>query len=272
MPDGRSRRNRVAGRFALAVLLSLAAGPAAAQRLASPVGPSGRAVDFVSDPSSGDPLALAEAHLRERSLPAGLSAADLADYFVKDRVLTAHNGATHLYLRQRFRGIPIHGADYTVTVSRDGRLIGAHQRFVRHLESLVNTTTPAISAAAAVEAAAAELGLSVSDPLEELESRGGPQQAALLSDGGVSLDPIPVKLVYVSLEDGTVRLCWNLVLRLADRQHWWDLRVDTQTGEILDRSDWIDADSYRVYALPLESPGEGARTLEVDPASSKPYS
>jgi hypothetical protein len=254
--------------LALAGLLALSAGSAAAQPAASSVQPRGRALDFVSVASDRDPLALAEAHLRERARAVGLSAADLADYVVRDRVTTVHNGATHLYLRQRFRGIPIHGADYSVTVSRDGRLIGAHQRFVKGLAGLVKTTTPSLSAAAAVEAASRQLGLSVREPLEELEARGGPQQLALLSDGGVSLDPIPVKLVYVRLVDGSVRLAWNLVLRLDDGHHWWDLRVDARSGEILDRSNWIDADSYRVFALPLESPGQGARSLEVDPATS----
>ncbi|MCH7814659.1 MAG: M36 family metallopeptidase, partial [Planctomycetes bacterium] len=40
------------------------------------------------------------------------------------------------------------------------------------------------------------------------------------------------------------------------------------SDEILDRSNWIDSDSYTVFPLNLESPDEGPHTQVDDPASS----
>ncbi|MCL4105590.1 UNVERIFIED_CONTAM: hypothetical protein GTU68_057465 [Idotea baltica] len=75
------------------------------------------------------------------------------------------------------------------------------------------------------------------------------------------------------------------------------MRIDAQTGALLDKNDWVshcafgdgphptnkhvhetyretppagggrNPDDYRVFALPLESPSHGARTLEVNPAN-----
>jgi len=196
-----------------------------------------------------------------------MTAADLEAVVVSDEVRTQHNGATHVYLRQRHRGIDVLGTESNVTVAADGRLIGSHEHFARNLAARINATEPLISAAGAVGFAARALDLTVSEPLLELEPPSGLQRSTLLSGGGVSLDAIPAKLVYVRT-DGAVRLAWDLVLRLYDNVHWWNLQIDALSGEILDRSNWIDSDSYTVFPLNLESPDEGPHTQVDDPASS----
>ena len=197
-----------------------------------------------------------------------MPAADLDKLAVYDAVRTRHNGATHVYLRQRHRGIEILGTESNVTIASDGRAIGSHARLARRVESRATSPEPGMSAAAAVARAAESLGLKPGEEPVTLESPSGPARATLLSSGGVSLDPIPARLVYVHAGPGPIRLAWDLVLRLPDGLHWWNLQIDAATGEVLDRSDWMDSDSYQVFALNLESPPEGPRTIETDPATS----
>jgi hypothetical protein len=261
-------RRRV-GPLAFYVVLVIVLPVASALAQGAPdVTPRGRTLGFVSPPAAGEPRELALEFLRARGRAAGLNEADLADVVVTDQVPTRHNGATHVYLRQRHRGIDVLGTESQVTVAADGRLIGVHQAFAANLAARVDTSEPGMTPAEAVGHAARALGLAPGEPLRELEPAGGPARSALLSDGGVSLDPIPAKLVYVHTASGAIRLAWDLVLRLEDGVHWWNLQVDATTGAILDRSNWIDSDSYRVFAFNLESPDEGAQTLESDPASS----
>ena len=223
-------------------------------------------IRFLTPSSQGDPLARLLTHLRERRAVSGLEPEDLDDWSLRDRYVTRHNRATHLVLRQRYRGIEVFDADVCVTLASDGRMLGLRNRFVRGLGRAIHTTRPRLSALEAVERAAAELGLPIDEPLQRLAGPSGPARATRLSRGGISLDEIPVKLMYLPQEPEGVRLVWNLVLRTGDGKHWWNIHVDAVTGEVLWRNDWIAHDSYRVFALPQQNPSEGPRTLEIDPA------
>ena len=42
---------------------------------------------------------------------------------VTDRYSDAHNGVTHVYLRQRYSGIEVFDANVNISVARDGSII-----------------------------------------------------------------------------------------------------------------------------------------------------
>ena len=75
-----------------------------------------------------------------------------------------------------------------------------------------------------------------------------------------------MKRAYIVDENGLARLCWSVVIRTPDGRHWWNLFVDAMRGEVLRQDDWIARDTYRVHALPQESPDSGPRALLADPA------
>ena len=286
------------------VLFALAGLPAASAPApaAGPAAPAGQDApgSFLTGPNQGDPLDIALAYIRQTHANRGLGEADLADLVVTDRYTTKHNGVTHIYLRQRYAGIEVFSANANINIAADGSVISMGEMLVPSLGKAVNTITPKVSAVDAVQAAASSLGLALSEPLEVLESVGAADQAVILSDGGISLEQIPVKLVYQPMADGTVRLAWNVTIYQLDALHWWDMRVDALDGKVLDQFDlvindnfdapagaaplaarWIAAAAqpevgggqYNVYALPAESPSHGGRSVVSDPANSlaSPY-
>jgi extracellular elastinolytic metalloproteinase len=196
----------------------------------------------------------------------GLEQADLDGWELTNRFTTVHNGVTHLYLRQRLAGIEVFGGTLNVGVTRDGRLVALRNRFVPGLARVANVRAPAISAIEATRAAAVHLGLKLTQPLSIQEFRGGPAREFVLSNGGVSLDPIPVRLVYHTDGEGSARLAWNLFVRPPEQQHWWNLNVDAVDGSVLLQTDWIVYDSYEAFPQPLENPDDGPRTVEASPA------
>jgi hypothetical protein len=240
----------------------LAALPAAAQ----PAGPGLRGI--LGARAAGNPPEIAEAFVRANRAALGLEAADLDDWRLSDRTVTRRTGVTHLHYRQRLAGIEVRGGDLAVSVLPDGRLVGLRHRFVRDLARVVRARAPALTARQAVQAAADHLGLALRAPLETRELRGGPAREVLLGGGGISVDPIPVKLVYWPDGAGAARLAWNLFVRPAGGQHWWNLDVDAATGELLAQTDWILNDGYRVFPLPLEDPDDGPRSLASGPAAA----
>ena len=291
-PQSRSRTLPVRTCFPLTVICSLLlnflpAQAAPLHKVSQPAaGPTQSAVQktlpsgFLTPPTVGDPLAIVLAYLRAQQHTLGLTTADLSDVVVTDRYVSAHNGVTHLYLRQRFNGIEIFSGDLNANVTRDGRIINIGNRFIGSLAARIATDHPALTAVAAVQSTAAALGLKVREPLVAQTNAQGPTQAQRFSSGGISADPIPVQLVYQPRPDGRVQLAWEIVLRLPARAQWLSLRTDATTGELLSQVNWVSEaqdgaqstpgpNRYLVYALPVESPLAGDRTLLTDPADPR---
>ncbi|HSF15004.1 MAG TPA: M36 family metallopeptidase [Vicinamibacteria bacterium] len=221
-----------------------------------------------SQPSSRDPMEIALDFVRGEGATTGVTAADLSEVGVLSRSLSRQNQTTHIHLRQRLGGIEVANANANINIDRDGRVINAEVRFVARLAQRVNRRSPQLSAATAILAASRELGLSsIGTPLQ-LQRPGGRALSSRYAGNGLSLDPIPVRLAYYALDSGEVRLTWQMLVRTLDQLHWWNLWVDAETGNVLDKADWVANDTYRVLALPLENPDDGQRTSEVNPADA----
>ena len=139
--------------------------------------PEGR-VRFLTVPSERDPLEITLDQVRRQRAALGLEAADLDDWSERDRYVTHHNGVTHLVLRQRFGGIEVFNADMTVAITPEGRMLSLGHRFISGLARSVSSSSPSLSALAAVARAAEHLGLVLTQPPSLLEPHAGPAREA----------------------------------------------------------------------------------------------
>jgi extracellular elastinolytic metalloproteinase len=219
-----------------------------------------------SAPDNRDPLATALNYIRENRERLGLTAADVTEMAVTDRYRDAHNGVTHIYFQQRFRGIGVYNGVLNVSVDRDGGIVTVGARFVPNLAGAVNTDAPGRAAQQAVRDAARAVGLQLRRDPSVLRSPGGPAREVVFDDAGISLRPIPANLVYQPLPSGAARLAWNVQIYDRSTEHYWSVNVDALTGDPLLRDDWVDDASYNVFAMPKESPSDGDRTIEENPA------
>jgi hypothetical protein len=240
------------------------------------------------------PVEIALAYARDNATAFGLTAADVSDVMVTSEVRSEHNGVTHVYLRQRFSGIEVHGAEMNVNVAKDGRVFGAGNSFVANLADKVRGVVPDLRAAESVDAAAAHLGKA---------------PGAVLSE-----QPVVPKLVYEPLESGDVVLGWHLEIEDPDSTHYWAITIDAQNGDLLEQFDYTVHDTfeepdwnevaaaraeaepaedtasagaaaddpiaaipvpgvpgsgtYRVWAWPHADPNDGDRSIAVDPADA----
>ncbi len=245
-----------------------------------------------------DAADVAVAYVRANAATLGLTDADLSDVLVTDEVPTARTGVTHVYLQQRHQGIPVAGGIVNVNVARDGNVLSAGNRFVADLAAATAGQDPEAtrSPVQATATAARHVGLAPTERLVVVEQEGGPQRETTVSDGGISRAAIPAELVWLPLESGGVRLAWTVEIAQTDGQHRWVVRVDAATGAVLRTDDRVlhddlgalagmlgrrsdrvnvapkrtvrDGSSYRVFAIPKESPSDGDRTLVRNPASA----
>ncbi|RMF31542.1 MAG: DUF11 domain-containing protein, partial [Bacteroidetes bacterium] len=254
---------------------------------------------------------LALRHIQQQHAEWGLTAADVADMVVSDQYTSSHNGVTHIYFQQRHQGIEVFNALINVNVLPDGRILHVGKRFVADLASRVNATQPVLTPEAALLQAAQHFGVEVNQAPRLLQQDG--PHSFLFEGGALSHADIPVKLKYQPLRDGSVRLAWDLALDLPRSPDYWSVRVDALTGEILQQNNWTvecafdgaagsflapvvddcdapephphpapaapqrmnggDGATYNVFAVPVESPIHGTRSLVTDPADSlaSPY-
>ena len=205
--------------------------------------PSGRASapsknSFVSGPRSGSPAQIVINHVRGHAKALGLRAADVADIAVTDSYTDAHNGVTHVYLRQRYNGIEVFDANVNVNVARDGSIISLDSSFVRDLAAKVKGKAH-LSCRSDIDPGrrAGELGTQGTESAQGQSVHRRSRSRDHLRQERHQPEPvIPTKLVYQQVKGGNLRLARQIELYELDGEHWWNLRVDATTGAILARS------------------------------------
>ncbi|MDX5418501.1 MAG: T9SS-dependent M36 family metallopeptidase [Hymenobacteraceae bacterium] len=178
-------------------------------------------------------------HIKANKQKYKVSDKDISDLKLSSESRSKKSGVTHLYIIQQHEGIEIHGAITNMAVTSDGKVVHVGDRLYNGIEGKVNSRQPTLDAAGAIAAAARHLGTAVKEPLTVLEAANGNNRETLLSKGGISLEPIPAKLVYQPMFDGSLRLAWEVSIYELDAQNWWNIRVDANTGELLDKDNMV---------------------------------
>lgn len=241
--------------------------------------PSAGATSAPALPDVSAAVDTAIAHVRDNAASFGVTAADVEDLAVTDAYRSAHNGVTHVYLRQRLNRLDVLDGTMTVGVGRDGKVFHTGSRLIGDLAASAAGAV-ALSPTQAFASAVAQLGAVA------------PRETAA------------PKIVYQPSGD-TIRLAWNLEIEDPTDSNWWNVAVDAQNGDLLKATDYVvhddandikasiartsgsartvtplttngpgtDGAKYNVFALPLESPNDGPRTVVTNPSlpAASPY-
>lgn len=258
--------------------------------------------------AQGNAVETARSYIERNRQGLGLTGSDTKEMAVSNVVRDAHNGVTHVYFQQQYRGIDVFNAILNISVLPDGRVLSAGNRFVSNIASAAGGQQPRKAAPEAAQHAAHHLKLQPKGPFEVVGVKGGAKQETSLSPAGIAEKPIDVNLVWVATAERRVRLAWQVAIDTPEGDHWWRALVDAETGESLGIVDLVVSDtveslvmaiarpehpsyaattaaatsalpafdptdnaSYNVFPLPLESPNDGGRSLVTnvaDPVSS----
>jgi hypothetical protein len=222
-----------------------------------------------------------------------LSSEDISELKIYNEIFSESNNLHHVYTVQRINGVPVFNATGNFAIKNEKVNFFANN-FISNIADKVNASSPNFTALQAVQKAANQLGLNASS-LEILETNGN---NAIISKGGISLEDIPVKLVYQPIDD-ELKLAWDLSIHMTAENHWWSLRIDALTGKIIHQNDWAlscnfhsdkskasakhtksgfgfkntntnllnDGSTYNIYPLNINSPNLGSRQIVTEPAS-----
>ena len=144
------------------------------------------------------PLEDAQAYLKANSLKFGLNGDDISDIEVSASHVSSASGIKHIYYTQKFKGVSVYGTYSSQHYNSKGEFIHINNAFIPNLERGITNKIPApqLSSIEAIEKVASALSLSIKSPLQIISNIGNEEQKAVISDGGISLENIPVKLIY----------------------------------------------------------------------------
>ena len=230
----------------------------------------------------------------------GLSNDDIKNWIETDISYSKKSQVTHVYIRQQYQGIHIYTALATFNI-KDNKILSFGNTLEKNISKRINTTQPIILPFDAIVSAAKQLDLGKPSNLKIVEAES--TSKFFFNKANISLEDIPVQLMFIPIENGEIRLVWDLSIYTLDQKHWWSVRVDALSGEIIDKVDWVvscnfgtcnhtehqikekkekisvkefhsipslllppSTDQYRVFPIPVESPNHGADALVVGPA------
>ncbi len=263
--------------------------------------PAGIQAQNPATPALNHALEFAIPYIQRQSLEQGLTAADIQDLRVTDAYVSRLSGNTQLYLRQAHAGIGIYGAELNICLDKNNEVVVFNNGAFPGIAEKITNTVPLLTPEDAIRAAALHYGWT--EPFELLveEAATGSDQYTVIRTTNFSEPTIPVRLVYQMGADDLLHLCWDLSLYLPDGSHWWSLRIDARSGNVLDENDWMlscdfgpadatnatldesstrtapvdlfptsivstqAANTYNVFDMPIESPSHGARSLVTSP-------
>ena len=180
-------------------------------------------------------------YLNSNQSELSLQSQDIEDIVIDKHSYSKSMDVENVYVVQQYQGIEIFNSVSSFAI-KNGQVKNASLSFSKDVSQKVNTTTPAIFAATAIGNAALELGINSPTNLELLETVS--VNSFIYSNGSISLENIPVKLVFQKMEDGSLQLAWDLSIYVLDASHYYSVRVDAVTGSVINLGDWVVSCSF----------------------------
>jgi uncharacterized repeat protein (TIGR01451 family) len=240
-----------------------------------------------------------------------LTERDLRDAKLVRQYRTDANGVQHFIWNQAVEGIELFGGVLNINVLPSGEILSSGNRFVPNLAAQINVTKPVLNAESAIQKAAKTLGITPISVLKMKKQIDN--QSFVFEKTADWQEDVKVKLQFFQDEaqpKSKTRLVWQVTCMQRGQPDRWLFNVDATDGNVLNQTNqtiycqfeptkteyylddcapnvfkekpanepliqqkMLNTGSYRVFALPIESPAHGGRTLEVNPADAvaSPY-
>ncbi len=231
----------------------------------------------------------------------GWATADIQQWRISSQYTDQHNGVTHVYIQQQYNGVDIKNSVANFSL-KNAQVINMGDRLERNIANRVQANLSPINPESAILAAIKQLDLVAAQGAKLKLLNVVENTHFVYNNAGVSARDIPIKLVYQPLPEGEIVLAWDLSIEDRKGANYWSVRIDAQTGKLIDKINWTQKCSfhgntfgkcgnlhgnnfaklaqrneedknmnlnsqYRIFPLPIESPNHGGRSLLVNPAN-----
>ena len=161
----------------------------------------------------------------------GLDRKTIGELKITDQYLTDHNHALHVYLTQAYNGIDINGTSISLTFLPDGRTFSTGHRLKSFNPFPVTSGEARITPAEAITVVAGSLGIT-SRAIPEV-TRYTQKNIPVYGKADISLQDMPVELVYYPTPSGKYQLVWKIQIESAKDGNLYQSFVDATNGTLL---------------------------------------
>ena len=228
----------------------------------------------------------------------GLTSNDLAEYSISGAYTTDHLHVTHVYLEQKFKDIRVFNGILNLNLIGD-QLVSFGNRWISEIGTKAPSEIPTITASTAIVQSATELGHIILNPVEIRSEQNKPGQDVkiIFEPGTLSRNDIETELVWLKGDHKKVFLCWTVTIAETDNENIWQIFIDAHSGAFVQKDNLVlhcdfgtpenvvkekynsmglvlpvespmppvPDSSYNVFAMPVESPNHGMRSIQTRP-------
>ena len=165
----------------------------------------------------------------------GWAATDVNDYIISDQYTDKQTALTYTYVQQRHHNIIIYNA-ISVFLIKDNKLLYYKPGLIDQLDKKIKTDKPSITAETAIAYALYQVGHTELGLVKLINTEKELNRFTFESPG-ISASPVKVQLVY-RVVDEAVYLAWDVSIEMKNEPHWWNIRVNALTGDLIDKNDF----------------------------------
>jgi len=207
-----------------------------------------------------------KAFLREHSKLFGHGAEALEQARISREFVTAHNGMRTVVWEQQVDEVPVFEALLISHTTAKGELVNIADQFIPNPQQAADRgvanrkallANPRVPAQQAVNVAARNIGEKADTNLISLGVAGGRPEKNEKFKAPFLLGEAEAKLVWLPMDEQTLRLCWDVILTSRQRGEMFRVLVDAQTGVVQVRrclTDYLSEATYRVFTSDSPSP------------------
>jgi len=205
--------------------------------------------------------------LRKNIRLTGLSQAELDSYQVTDAYPDKASGSFLVYLQQGYLGVPVYNK-IGVYVFRNDTLVEKKANFIPAIALKAGPQVSySVEALQAIHFAAGHLALTVRQTPRMIQ-KDDVRRHYLFSNGGVSKKNISSDLVWLPVNDSKeVKLSWNVRIVTPDGSGDWLVRIDAQTGQVIEKSNLIVSEKAKDCMMTDQPAGSLAVAPDPDRAA-----
>jgi hypothetical protein len=234
-------------------------------------------------------------------------------YVITSEHISRTSGIHHMYLRQAINNIEVFGTESSIHKDSHGKIIETHNNFVEDIESTAQSNSPRITASEAIRAVSNQMGYTVSNLQEIERKGTLNQELLFNKGGISSSDiPVKLMYYYrdgfdtilvweLSVEEKTSSDWWNFRVNAANgvivdkdnytsnctteadhKAHDHKVISSNEIEEeitlptiftVLNEEESLLVGGYNVFAMPIETPNHGGRSLVLNPdnATASPF-
>jgi extracellular elastinolytic metalloproteinase len=168
----------------------------------------------------------------------GLTPADVTNAIITHAYTDKASHVTFIYLQQAYQQIKVYNSIITAAFV-DGNLQYASGSFIKDIASKAGTSFSSRSYMDAIRGAMRHLRINEKASLTAAKDLFTAEKKYTVAADAIARRPIETTLYWTPSDDKQqVTLTWNVNIHLKDSADWWNVRINAQTGEFMQKDNW----------------------------------